>query len=190
VLDASPVEETGNTFDDASTTLGSQAYDHGSNTMRRMVGSSRFTGGFSEDSEQEDEAIRKGWIELENASSRTADSSSNGGSAVLSSSTMRNGSSSRVTAGDYASDSASNSVAVKPIHAEWAAYGVTPKSTVAGSVRSNGKKRAGEKFAKTKDEGPRFTKQTAPRMQAPATEGATLDSESDDEEEEDPNDYL
>ncbi|KAI5307084.1 hypothetical protein KEM56_004805 [Ascosphaera pollenicola] len=183
-LDADPVEETGLPLDDASTTLGSQApYDIG------MTGSSRYTGEYSDESDEEDEAVRKGWIEPKRASTRATNSTMNGSSAISASSTVKNGSGGRGTPVESASRTDGVSLSDRPVHSGWAKYGVTPMSTTAPSVVSNSNEKAGGKFAKVKDQGPRFNKQTAPKMQAPPTDGATIDSESD-EDSEDPNDYL
>ncbi|KZZ95168.1 hypothetical protein AAP_01656 [Ascosphaera apis ARSEF 7405] len=182
ILDTNPVEETGLTLDDASTTLGSQApYEMGA------ASSSRYTGDYSEDSDEEDEVVRKGWIEPKRASTRATNSTANGTTAISAASTAKNGSGGKNTPTQTSSKSAGVSLSGTPVNPGWAAYGVTPASTYASSVTASEK--ASGKFAKVKDQGPRFSKQNAPRMQAPATEGATIDSESESDSE-DPNDYL
>lgn len=110
--------------------------------------SSRYTGDYSEDSDEEDEVVRKGWIEPKRASTRATNSTANGTTAISAASTAKNGSGGKNTPTQTSSKSAGVSLSGTPVNPGWAAYGVTPASTYASSVTASEK--ASGKFAKVK----------------------------------------
>ncbi|KAI5298593.1 hypothetical protein KEM55_003213, partial [Ascosphaera atra] len=166
-LDADPIDDERDAFDDASTTLGlSQApYDlttHTTTTLRNLALSDTVPSHPDEDSEDDAGGV---WIEPARSSNV-------------------NGSAAGTTSGNGRKGSGWSSIA--------SGSGIVPApASVAGTERSGVSCMTDrtEKFARVRDQGPRFTKTNLPRFTGPAFEGETLDEddegdgESDDEDE-------